>query len=181
MHDEADFLRALSANPVDDTLRMIYADWLDEIADDASKAKAQFLRVTVRLMGPIQRVGWRHARRQELHALAQTLPGEWLAVVSRLRVENCPAAKTAIAEDPRRRGLVFNFVCDKRWDELTPLEVPTVRHCDTCEGSVHYCDTIEEAREHAGRGHCVAVNLGVIRHERDLEPPRMILGGAGLI
>jgi uncharacterized protein (TIGR02996 family) len=182
VHDEDDFLRKLSENPADDTLRMVYADWLDERADDASKAKAQFLRVTVRLTGPIQRVGWRHARRKELHALAQTLPAEWLAVASRLRIENCPEAQKADAEELARHGLVFNDICTRRWDELTATEHPTVRHCDTCEQNVHYCDTIDEARTHAGRGHCVAVNLGVIRHANDLRfPPGIMVGGAGLV
>lgn len=179
MHDEADFLRALSENPADDALRMIYADWLDELGDDESKKKAQFLRVAVRLMGPIQRVGWRHARRKELHALAQSLPGAWLAVVSRLQIENCE--QTAIREGLAREGFVFNVVCDKRWDELTATDAPTVRHRAACDRKVHYCDTIEEARRHARRGECVAVNLGVIREPRDLEKRGIMLGGAGLI
>src|SRR4051794_3547820 len=114
MHDEGDFLRKLSENPADDTLRMIYADWLDELGDEASKKKAQFLRVTVRLMGPIQRVGWRHARRKELHELAKELPGEWLAVVSRLKIENCAncveAARKADADELARHGILFNLV-----------------------------------------------------------------------
>ena len=162
MHDEDDFLRALSENPADDTLRMIYADWLDERADDTSKAKAQFLRVTVRLMGPIQRVGWRSARRKELHELAQTLPTEWLAVVSRLKVTNC-------FETTRKTGAgsaVFGFqtyaVCDRRWDQLTTTDDPTVRRCAECEQNVYFCDTIEDTREHVGKGHPVAVCLGLL-------------------
>ena len=179
MHDEDDFLRALSQNPSDDALRMIYADWLDELGDEESRKKAQFLRVTVRLMGPIQRVGWRSARRKELHELAQSLPGAWLAVVGRLRIENCERA--AVREGLARQGFVFNVVCDKRWDELTATDAPTVRHCDACDRSVHYCDTIDEARTHARRGECVAVNLGVIRQPRDLEKRGIMIGGAGII
>lgn len=179
MHDESDFLRALSENPADDALRMIYADWLDERGDERSGQKAQFLRVTVRLTGPITRVGWRHARRKELHELAQSLPGEWLAVVSRLRIENCE--QTAIREGLARQGFVFNVVCDTRWDELTATAAPTVRHCGACDRNVYYCDTIEEARTQARRGECVAVNLGVIRQPRDLEKPAIMVGGGGII
>jgi uncharacterized protein (TIGR02996 family) len=179
MHDEDDFLRKLSENPADDTLRMIYADWLDELGDDESRKKSQFLRVTVRLMGPIQRVGWRHARRMELHVLAQALPGAWLAVVSRLRIENCEQA--AIREGLAREGFVFNVVCDKRWDELVATDAPAVRHCDACDRNVYYCDTIEDARGHARRGECVAVNLGVIRQSGDLEKRGIMLGGGGII
>jgi uncharacterized protein (TIGR02996 family) len=179
MHDEDDFLRKLSENPSDDTIRMVYADWLDELGDEESKKKAQFLRVTVRLMGPIQRVGWRSARRKELHELAQSLPGAWLAVVSRLQVENCAEAanRAALA----RQGFVFSVVCDQRWDELTATDDPTVRRCTACDQNVHYCDTIEEARTHARRGECVAVNLGVIRQPSDLEKPGIMVGGGGII
>ncbi|MBN9120486.1 MAG: TIGR02996 domain-containing protein [Planctomycetes bacterium] len=183
MHDEDDFLRKLTESPADDTLRMIYADWLDELGGEESKKKAQFLRVTVRLMGPIQRPAWRQARRKELHELARTLPGAWLAVVSRLKVENCPEAQRK-AEDVAelaRQGLVFTLVCDRRWDELTATEHPAVRRCNDCGRGVYYCDTIDEARDHARHGRCVAVNLGVIRQPRDLEPPRILLGGTGLI
>jgi uncharacterized protein (TIGR02996 family) len=162
MHDEDDFLRALSENPADDTLRMIYADWLDERADDESKAKAQFLRVTVRLMGPIQRVGWRHARRKELHELAQELPTEWLAVVSRLKIENCPEATRRVSRtEPPRYGRSLSILCDRRWDELAATNDPTVRRCARCEENVYYCDTIDDANKHVRRGHCVALSLAL--------------------
>jgi uncharacterized protein (TIGR02996 family) len=184
MHDEDDFLRKLSESPADDTIRMVYADWLDELGDDESKAKARFLRVTVRLMGPIQRIGWRHARRMELHDLAQELPPAWLAVVSRLKVENCPQAHETwanrAAELVLGHALRFNVVCDRRWDELTATDDPTVRRCGACEQNVHYCDTIEDARTRAHRGECVAVSLGVIRYGSDLEP-RTVVGGGGII
>jgi uncharacterized protein (TIGR02996 family) len=185
VHDENDFLRALLVSPADDTLRMIYADWLDERGDDESKAKAQFLRVTVRLMGPITRVGWRHARRMELHELALELPGEWLAVVSRLRVENCAncleAARKADVDELARHGILFNLVCDKRWDELTATDHPTVRHCDACQKSVYFCDNVEAARKHVRQGHCVAVSLGVIYSGDDLRRPGTVVGGGGII
>lgn len=175
MHDEDDFLRRLSESPSDDTIRMVYADWLDERADEESRAKARFLRVTVQLMGPIQRVGWRRPREYELHQLAAKLPTDWLAVVSRLKVESCGAkrATNELWEHYRRQ---FEFVCDKRWDEMTPTGDNAVRLCETCQQNVHYCDTIMEARKKAEHGHCVAVDLGIIRRAGDLDPPRMMLG-----
>jgi hypothetical protein len=78
-------------------------------------------------------------------------------------------------------GIRFNVVCDRRWDELVATEDNDVRFCEECKQSVHYCDTIEVAREHAWKGNCIAVNLGVIRHEMDLERPMMMVGGAGII
>lgn len=184
MHDEDDFLRKLSEAPADDTVRMVYADWLDEKGDDESRTKAQFLRVTVRLMGPITRVGWRSARQQELRELARVLPPAWLAVVSRVRVESCPVARARAEADETlaRYGIRFNVVCDKRWDELTATADATVRHCDACKKNVHFCDAIDAARTHAHRGECVALSLGVIRRAEDLEqPPAIMVGGAGII
>jgi uncharacterized protein (TIGR02996 family) len=52
----------------------------------------------------------------------------------------------------------------------------TVRFCDACRQNVHFCDTITEARSHASDGHCVAVDLGVIRREGDLEGWHWMLG-----
>jgi uncharacterized protein (TIGR02996 family) len=175
MHDESDFLRKLSETPSDDTVRLVYADWLGERDDDESTAKARFLRLTVKLMGPIQRPGWRKPRQRELMQLAAQLPTDWLAVVSRLKVENCGANRAGNRRRQRDR-VQFDLVCDRRWDEMTPTSDPTVRQCDSCQQNVHYCDTITEAREQAQRGHCVAVDLGIIRRGGDLEPPRMMLG-----
>jgi uncharacterized protein (TIGR02996 family) len=175
MHDEGDFLRKLLENPADGTTRLVYADWLDERGDDEGKAKARFLRVTVQLNEPKRSIKWYTALRDEMQTLAAKLPTAWLAVVSRLKVEQCGAKRA----DERRRGrisLLFDFVCDKRWDELTVTSDNGVRFCGKCKENVHYCDTITEAREHAQQGHCVAVDLGIIRHKHDLSPPLSFLG-----
>lgn len=175
MHDEDDFLRKLLENPADDTVRLVYADWLDERDDAESKSKAEFLRLTVHLTGSIQRVGWRRPRENELRQLAAQLPTDWLAVVSRLKVESC-GAKRAASELWERYRRQFDFVCDKHWDEMVVTSDNTVRLCETCQQNVRYCDTITEARKQAEYGHCVAVDLGITRREDDLSPPLMILG-----
>jgi len=59
---------------------------------------------------------------------------------------------------------------------MTATGDDAIRFCEECRESVHYCDTITTAREHAQQGHCVAVDLGIIRHEDDLSPPAMLLG-----
>src|SRR5262245_33286356 len=46
MSDRDTFLRAIRANPDDDTLRLVFADWLDEHNDPA---RAEFIRVQVEL------------------------------------------------------------------------------------------------------------------------------------
>jgi uncharacterized protein (TIGR02996 family) len=169
MHTDDDFLRKLLDNPADDTVRLVYADWLDDQDDPTAKPKSQFLRLTVKLGEPGRKPGWRKGRRKELQPLAAQLDPNWLAVVSRLRVENCAAKRASVARQ-------FDFLCDRRWDELTPTSDGAVRFCDSCQNNVHYCDTIMAARDHAWQGHCVAVDLGIIRREGDLERPRMLMG-----
>ena len=51
-----------------------------------------------------------------------------------------------------------------------------VRHCETCRKNVYFCDTLADAREHAHDGHCIAVDLGIIRRDGDLRPPMYFAG-----
>src|SRR5262245_33019739 len=176
MHDEDDFLRKLLENPADVT-RLVYADWLDERGDEQSKTKSLFLRLTARLTAEAGNT----ELAAELQQLATELNKEWLAVVSRLKVENCPVAKAKDDSDEALHGIRFKTVCDRRWDELTATDDDAVRFCEGCQKHVYYCDTIRDARSHAFAGHCVAVNLGVIRREGDLEMAGVKLGGIGLI
>src|SRR5687768_10787290 len=166
MHDDNDFLQKLLENPADDTVRLVYADWLDERGDEQSKTKATFLRLTVQS---------REECSAELQPLAARLPTDWLAVVSRLKIESC-GAKRATSELWERYRRQFDFVCDKRWDEMVVTSDKAVRLCAACQQNVRYCDTITEARWQAARGHCVAVDLGIIRREDDLSPPLMMVG-----
>jgi uncharacterized protein (TIGR02996 family) len=178
VHDEADFLRKLLESPADDTVRLVFADWLDERADDESRTKAAFLRLTARLLDPNHSPKLRKVLHAQTQSLAAELPTDWLAVVSRLQVEGCPTKAEEHAHDPQRRMYIafFKFTCDMRWDEMTPTQDDSVRRCAQCDTDVHYCDTLTVARSHAAQGHCVAVDLGVIRREDDLAPHRMWVG-----
>ena len=49
----------------------------------------------------------------------------------------------------------------------------------SCDTLIVLGETLEEARNHAWQGECVAVQLGVPRSQGDLEPPRMTLGFIG--
>jgi uncharacterized protein (TIGR02996 family) len=175
VHNDTDFLANLLADPGDDTTRLVYADWLEEQGDPVSAARAEFLRVTVELARPTGEKGWRKVRRKRLQQLAAGLDTEWLAVVSRLAIENCHGKRAKGASHTVRR-VQFDFLCDRRWEDLRPTEDGTVRFCEACRQNVHYCDTITEARRHASGGHCIALDLGVIRRERDLQPEMMFLG-----
>src|SRR5438045_2524308 len=87
-------------------------------------------------------VCWRAGRRRwkRLQSLAARLDTGWLAVVSRLKVENCgrqPAERTvwvvpqdqpAEAPRPVRVPLPrFEVVCEQPWEEMTPTPNPGVR------------------------------------------------------
>ena len=164
---EDDFIRAILADPKDNAQLLVYSDWLEDQADLASVAKAEFLRLTVT---PPKGQGGKKKRQSRLQEIAATLDTDWLAVVSRLQLENCPQKREQ--RDYQRIGpLRFEFVCDRRWEDLRATDDGAVRYCEGCEQNVHYCDTITAARDHAGQGHCVAVDLGIIRRERDIQHP----------
>ena len=142
----------------------MYADWLEEHGEPL---KAEFLRLTVSLATEKRSKGTRKTQRNRLQELAALLDTDWLAVVSRLKIENCPKQRNRLS---RRIPLdvKFHFVCDKNWDQLQATDKQTVRHCTDCKQDVHYCDTIVEARRHASAGRCIALDLGVIRRDGDV-------------
>lgn len=55
MSDEASFLRAIIAEPADDTARLVYADWLDE---HDQPERAEFIRVQIELARTDPFDGW---------------------------------------------------------------------------------------------------------------------------
>ena len=156
MSEEAAFLRAILANPEDDAPRLVYADWLDDTGDPAAAIKANYLRDSAALLSAdgeeLKRI------EQRLYESARSLDPDWLATVSKLALEEC--------------WLKFEFECPMRWEKLTATDDAEVRHCDQCQQSVYYCKTLPEARAHANRGECVAVDLGIRRTPNDLQPRR---------
>ncbi len=137
MHTDAAFMSKLLENPADDTARLVYPDWLDERGDEQSSRRAMFLRTTVALMDKTKNAGWRKARRKELQQLAAGITdAEWLAVVSRLKVENCGVKRPRVEPGTRWIGdpppLRIDFECDRRWDELRRTDEVAVRFWDGC-------------------------------------------------
>jgi uncharacterized protein (TIGR02996 family) len=105
-----------------------------------------------------------------LRELAATLDPDWLAVVGDPQIEGCGRSVGEF------RPLRFDFLCDKSWADMRPTADYKVRHCEKCRKNVHFCDNLADAREHSQEGHCIAVDLGIIRRDRDLLPPTMYLG-----
>lgn len=109
-----------------------------------------------------------------LQELAATLDPRWLSVVSDPEIEGCGRNQ---GESWRLR---FEFICDKTWSALTPTAEGNVRHCDSCQKDVHYCDNLAEAREHSQSNQCIVVDLGVIRRPDDLNPPMLFMGSPSI-
>ena len=145
MHDEAAFLSAIRETPADDTARLVFADWLDEQDDPLCKTKAAFIRLELQMAeAPEQNLN-RARTLEELETLATQLDPNWLVVVSHPKLEAC--------------RMQFQFECPKQWARLMPTDDPKVRFCNTCKKNVHYCDTLQEAQNHAANGNCVALTV----------------------
>jgi uncharacterized protein (TIGR02996 family) len=155
MSDEHIFLHALHDRPDDDTTRLVYADWLDDQDDPQAHRRSLYLRLEHALAGLSEDDPGRLDLEQQLRDLAHGLPSDWTARVSKRRLENC--------------SISFRFRCPKQWEQLTPTDDgATVRFCEACEKNVYYCDSIEEARSHAEREHCIAIDARVARSPDDL-------------
>jgi uncharacterized protein (TIGR02996 family) len=157
---ERGFLEAIQARPLDDEMRAVYADWLEEQgrADQAELVRAQLA---------IKRISPRDptfaALASRIADLAPTMPRSWRRAVAAPPIENC--------------AVRFELACPQRWDALVPTDSPNRRHCDVCKKDVHYARTIDIARRLALAGDCVAVDVDPrSRREGDLlhEPMRTV-------
>ena len=148
------FIRAILVNPAELTAWLVYADWLDE---HDNTFQAEFLRLMAR-RGQLRNTQpeW-YTVEQRLQELRAVLEPVWVEVFDRPKIENCRVAAS------------FRFQCPKQWENLKVTGDPAVRHCAACDKGVHYCHTLEEAQRHARQGHCVAVQLGVLRYPGDLD------------
>ena len=160
------FLRAIAANPADEAKRLVFADWLEERGD----WRAEFLRLDCQLA--LETISAAEEAKARWDKLWAKLSPSWQTVLARPPIENCQPSLPE--EDYRPR---FKFQCPMKWENLQPTEVGAVRFCENCSKSVHYCDSVDAAREHASLGHCVAVNVGVRRFSDDLIPAEDLMLG----
>jgi uncharacterized protein (TIGR02996 family) len=156
--NEDGFLNVLRADPNDEATRLVYADWLDERGDP----RAAFIRLESEYVSLSEEDVRLAEMKDRLFQMAALLSEEWLRVVSRPAIELCE--------------LRFAYTCPKRWDRLKPTGDSSIRFCEGCQQNVYYCGTVGDARGHARRGHCVAVDLGQSRQEGDLEVHMMTMG-----
>lgn len=158
MGNAIEFLLSIAANPTDELLRLVFADWLEEQGD----WRAEYLRLDGKLHAngnalsePDDQKRWRELRAR--------LSFSWLAVLGRAKIEEC---------QPR-----FRMPCPEKWERLKATEVATVRFCEGCHQTVHYCSSIEEAKQHTEAGKCVAVDASVPRQPDDLSSDTDLLLG----
>ncbi len=123
------FLCGLLGRPVEDSLLMSYARYLEKRDRD----RAEFLRLEALLSGRGQGGGIpaeRQARYQELlHALAPF--DRWLQAVRRnYRILNCGRAPELAY------AIRFRFRCPTSWEALAATPDPGVRHCAMSPGSL---------------------------------------------
>jgi len=156
--DEA-FLQDIVAHPEDNSLRLIYADWLDEQGDP----RAGFLRLEAEFTALPETDKRKKQLRKRLRKLQQGLPPDWLARLDRTNIENC--------------SVRFEFECPKRWEKLQVTGDEKVRYCETCRKPVFHCDTVKEAQQHAWDGECVAIDSRIVRKEGDLHTEADLLRG----
>jgi uncharacterized protein (TIGR02996 family) len=150
MNDENAFLDAIAANPDDEELRQVYADWLEERGDP----RAEFLRLATSLAALPAAEKRADKLKARLRALQPGIDAKWLALMDRAPVEGC---------------FRFAYQCPSQWQHLKQTDDPSIRFCETCEKKVFYCPTVDHAQRHALRGHCVAINSGLVRRKDDLE------------
>lgn len=57
------------------------------------------------------------------------------------------------------RNCEFRFQCTKTWDSLKPTEDLSVRFCDQCQRTVHYCSTPTQLHDAIVKNRCVAAEI----------------------
>ena len=152
------FVRAILFDPADEEPRLIYADWLEERGD----ARGEFLRLDVALakMSREDPAYTETFGRRTQAAAAVDL--DWIARIATAPIGHCP------------KPLQFAFLCPKKWEQLRADDADhSIRFCSECQKTVHYCDSLESARQHARAGMCVAIDRSLVLCEGDLEdlPP----------
>ncbi len=136
--------------PGDEVARLVYADWLEE---HGKPDEASWLRLESRIRFPAG--DELNAALLELSVLSDKVGIQFMGSVARPAVEGCP--------------IRFGFKCPLTWASMKRTEREDVRHCAACRQDVHFVRTIDEARDVALRGGCVALDPSLVRTDEDLE------------
>ncbi|HTU22027.1 MAG TPA: TIGR02996 domain-containing protein [Gemmataceae bacterium] len=155
MTEEDAFVAAILASPCDDTLRLVFADWLEEQGD----ARGELLRVATVLEAleasePPTDMKGRLSRVRQIGRLTRRWrelirPEHWFWLAS-------------LHRGPLLCGGLADGECPGRWDRLPPEPgQPFVRYCGTCTRWVRLCWTSQEAERVRRSGRVVALAVVV--------------------
>lgn len=130
MDEDFAFLRAVLNQPQDDTLRLVYADWLQEHGDP----RAQYLRLEVQWYRSGKRSGKRSATLEKrMKKLAPKLNPRWVNRIVHTR-NLAPGVRVDLVTVSEGKGLI-----EVRGQSETVLLVegrPIALNWDDCQGSV---------------------------------------------
>ncbi|MGN6544540.1 MAG: TIGR02996 domain-containing protein [Aureliella sp.] len=168
--EEQAFIREILFEPTDLSIRLVYADWLDERQDP----RAGLLRIDVELQELSSDDPRRTALLEERRQLLPSLDWNWISLLAMAPIERCPGSIQRTlwpaGQDSQPERIEFQYRCPKRWENLKPgEEADNVRFCNECEHNVYYCFNLKTAREHAERRNCVALDPVVPRKRYDLD------------
>ncbi len=146
--DHQPFVEAIIASPYDDTPRLVYADWLEDLGDD----RCEYLRLECELNGLRPQDALFLELRPRFDTIRARCPRAWLAIVGRSRIANCDARSAN---------------CPQRWELLTRLSKPGKSYCSVCDRSVYFCRSQEEVKQMTRLGERLAIDTGITRDEYD--------------
>lgn len=185
---ETEYLIDIGNDPSNSELYKKYKEflrsWLERRKEDSKASwykdrKAKFLFLEAQEDGD----------EKHMQRLAADINPVWLAVVSRPAIMNCGRENRTdivsgekwwkISSSGHREETYaewkknhphfqFEFVCSKKWNEMTPTDNRKVRFCGDCQKNVYFCDTTTEARALGQQGCCVGLDVGVKRKEDDM-------------
>jgi hypothetical protein len=55
----------------------------------------------------------------------------------------------------------FAFKCPQQWDNLTPLEHPDKRFCESCDREVFFVRSRQQLAVYQKQGHCIAADVNL--------------------
>ena len=151
--DERTFLDSICAEPDDDSLRLVYADWLEDQGD----GRAEYLRLECVLTKLPLHERQAHPGWPRLLMLGDQLSADWKALMNRTPIENC-----------RPQQFPQGDRCPRVWSALTPTDDHRRRLCSTCAHHVRYCDSITAALRQIAAGERVAIDLSRPRRLADV-------------
>ncbi len=141
--DEKAFLSGILENPLDNAIRLIYSDWLEE---HDRPIQADYLRVECQ-MSAFQPEDIRYKlKRAYLITIGKSLDSEWVALISRVKIDNCPSHQNP------------NSNCPNQWEALKITECERIRECEQCRRRVYFCSEVLEVDRLRRQGEVIVID-----------------------